>query len=80
MLNAYAITFGALLVAMGRPGERLVERLVFLAGITVFTVASLAVARVVQAVGAAAPYARRWHCCRLFGGTGPPRAAGRHRQ
>ncbi|MFJ3306884.1 MFS transporter [Streptomyces sp. NPDC086549] len=65
VLNAYAITFAALLVVAGRAGDRIGQRPVFLAGITVFTLASLAcalapnlgtlvVARVVQAVGASA--------------------------
>ncbi|MGW0816505.1 MFS transporter [Streptomyces viridiviolaceus] len=65
VLNAYAITFGALLVVAGRTGDRIGRRPVFLAGISVFTLASLGcalapnletlvVARVVQAVGASA--------------------------
>ncbi|MFF3150864.1 MFS transporter, partial [Streptomyces sp. NPDC057927] len=65
VLNAYAITFAALLVVAGRAGDRIGQRPVFLAGIAVFTLASLGcalapnlgtliVARVVQAVGASA--------------------------
>ncbi|MFE0629388.1 MFS transporter [Streptomyces sp. NPDC058864] len=65
VLNAYAITFAALLVLAGRAGDRIGQRPVFLTGIAVFTLASLACAlapnlgtlvgaRVVQAVGAAA--------------------------
>jgi EmrB/QacA subfamily drug resistance transporter len=65
ILNAYAIAFAALLVVAGRAGDRIGQRPVFLAGIAVFTLASLAcalapnleilvLARVVQAVGAAA--------------------------
>ena len=65
VLNAYAITLGALLVVLGRLGDRIGQRPVFLAGVVVFTVASigcavaptlwvLVLARVVQAVGAAA--------------------------
>lgn len=65
VLNAYAITFAALLVVAGRAGDRVGQRPVFLAGIAVFTLASLGcalapnlgtliVARVVQAVGASA--------------------------
>ncbi|MFJ7947816.1 MFS transporter [Streptomyces sp. NPDC096354] len=65
VLNAYAITFAALLVVAGRVGDRIGQRPVFLAGIAVFTLASLGcalapdlgtlvVARVVQAVGASA--------------------------
>ncbi|MFD9003714.1 MFS transporter [Streptomyces sp. NPDC059582] len=65
VLNAYAITFAALLVAAGRAGDRIGQRPVFLTGIAVFTLASLAcalapnlplliAARVVQAAGAAA--------------------------
>ncbi|MFD9127026.1 MFS transporter [Kitasatospora sp. NPDC059571] len=65
ILNAYAIAFAALLVVAGRAGDRMGQRPVFLAGIAVFTVASLGcalapdlgvliVARVVQATGAAA--------------------------
>ncbi|POX58739.1 hypothetical protein C3492_36505 [Streptomyces sp. Ru62] len=65
VLNAYAITFAALLVVAGRAGDRIGQRPVFLIGIAVFTLASLGcalapnlgtlvVARIVQAVGAAA--------------------------
>ena len=65
VLNAYAITLAALLVVVGRIGDRIGQRPVFLAGVVVFTLASaacalapdlwvLVVARVVQAVGAAA--------------------------
>ncbi|MEV6837161.1 MFS transporter [Streptomyces sp. NPDC051133] len=65
VLNAYAITLAALLVVAGRAGDRIGQRPVFLAGIAVFTLASLGcalapdlgtlvVARVLQAVGASA--------------------------
>ena len=65
VLNAYALTLAALLVVMGRLGDRVGQRPVFLAGVAVFTLASLAcaaaptlwalvLARVVQATGAAA--------------------------
>ncbi|MFI6074444.1 MFS transporter [Actinoplanes sp. NPDC051343] len=65
VLNAYAITLAALLVVAGRLGDRIGQRPIFLAGVAVFTVASLGcalapnlgllvVARVVQAIGAAA--------------------------
>ncbi|MGW2562418.1 MFS transporter [Streptomyces sp. NPDC001514] len=65
VLNAYTITFAALLVVAGRAGDRIGQRPVFLTGIAVFTLASLGcalapnlgtlvVARVVQAVGASA--------------------------
>jgi EmrB/QacA subfamily drug resistance transporter len=65
VLNAYAITLAALLVVIGRLGDRIGQRPVFLAGVVVFTLASLGcamaptlwalvLARVVQAVGAAA--------------------------
>ncbi|MFJ7073531.1 DHA2 family efflux MFS transporter permease subunit [Streptomyces sp. NPDC098781] len=65
VLNAYAITFAALLVVAGRAGDRIGQRPVFLIGIAVFTLASLGcalapnldtlvAARVVQAAGAAA--------------------------
>ncbi|MGI5414102.1 MFS transporter [Streptomyces chartreusis] len=65
VLNAYAIALAALLVVAGRMGDRVGQRPVFLAGVTVFTLASLAcalapdlwtlvIARVVQAAGAAA--------------------------
>ncbi|GAA4519026.1 MFS transporter [Actinoallomurus oryzae] len=65
VLNAYAITLAALLVVLGRAGDRIGQRPVFIAGVVVFTGASVAcalapdlgvlvVARVVQAAGAAA--------------------------
>jgi MFS family permease len=65
VLNAYAITLAALLVVAGRLGDRIGQRPVFLAGVILFTLASVAcaaaptlgwlvAARVVQAVGAAA--------------------------
>lgn len=64
VLNAYAITLAALLVVAGRLGDRIGQRPVFVGGIVVFTLASLAcalaptlwvlvAARVVQAAGAA---------------------------
>ena len=65
VLNAYAITLAALLVVLGRAGDRIGQRPVFIAGVVVFALASLAcalaptlwvlvLARVVQAAGAAA--------------------------
>jgi EmrB/QacA subfamily drug resistance transporter len=65
VLNAYAISFAALLVAAGRLADRAGQRQVFLAGMTLFTAASaacaaapglafLVAARAVQAAGAAA--------------------------
>ncbi|MED7949704.1 MFS transporter [Streptomyces sp. BE303] len=65
VLNGYAIVFAALLVPAGRLADRIGHRTVFLAGLTVFTIASalcalapsvgwLDAARVVQAAGAAA--------------------------
>ncbi|MFB6892028.1 MFS transporter, partial [Kitasatospora sp. NPDC056327] len=65
VLNGYAIVFAALLVPAGRLADRIGHRKVFLAGLTVFTVASvlcalapavgwLDAARVLQAAGAAA--------------------------
>lgn len=65
ILNAYAVVYAALLVPMGRLTDRYGRRSGFVAGLIVFTAASLAcgfapgvwwlvAARVVQAVGAAA--------------------------
>jgi len=65
VLNAYAVTLAALLVPAGRWGDRIGHRQVFLAGVALFTVASLlcalapnlgllVAARVLQAAGAAA--------------------------
>src|SRR5947209_12107927 len=67
ILNAYAIVFAALLVPAGRSADRLGRRRSFLAGLALFTAASalcaaapsvslLVVARVIQAVGAAAVF------------------------
>jgi EmrB/QacA subfamily drug resistance transporter len=65
VLNAYAIALAALLVVVGRAADRLGQRPVFLVGVAVFTLASVAcaaaptlgvlvAARAVQAAGAAA--------------------------
>ncbi|MFF7953334.1 MFS transporter [Streptomyces griseorubiginosus] len=65
VLNAYAIVLAALLVVAGRLGDRIGQRPVFLTGVSVFTLASLAcalapdlgtlvAARALQAAGAAA--------------------------
>ena len=65
VLNAYTIVFAAMLIPAGKLADRVGHRKVFLAGSTVFTVASMAcglapsaelliVFRIVQAVGAAA--------------------------
>jgi EmrB/QacA subfamily drug resistance transporter len=65
VLNAYTIVFAAMLIPAGKLADRVGHRSVFLAGSTVFTVASMAcglapsaelliVFRIVQAVGAAA--------------------------
>jgi EmrB/QacA subfamily drug resistance transporter len=64
VLNAYALTFGGLLLLGGRAGDLLGRRRMFMAGIALFTVASLAgglattaplllAARAVQGVGGA---------------------------
>ena len=64
VLNAYALTFGGLLLLGGRAGDILGRRRVFIAGIALFTAASLAgglatsapwllAARAVQGVGGA---------------------------
>jgi EmrB/QacA subfamily drug resistance transporter len=64
VLNAYALTFGGLLLLGGRAGDILGRRRTFIAGIVLFTLASLAggtasgpgwliAARAVQGVGAA---------------------------
>jgi EmrB/QacA subfamily drug resistance transporter len=65
VLNGYAVTLAALLIPAGRLGDRVGHRRVFLAGIALFTVSSVAcavapnvgvlvAARVAQAAGAAA--------------------------
>ena len=65
VLNAYAVTLAAVLIPAGRLGDRIGHRQVFLIGIAVFTLASVAcaaapnivflvIARVAQAAGAAA--------------------------
>src|SRR5688500_5819101 len=64
VVNAYLIAFGGLLLLAGRAGDLLGQRRVFLAGLAIFTVASLLcaiaqtqemliVARFVQGVGGA---------------------------
>jgi EmrB/QacA subfamily drug resistance transporter len=64
VLNAYALTFGGLLLLGGRAGDILGRREAFMAGLTIFTLASLAgglagsaglllAARAVQGVGGA---------------------------
>ncbi len=69
VLNAYALTFGGLLLLGGRAGDILGRRRVFLAGLALFTVASLAgglatsapwllAARAAQGVGGADRHAR----------------------
>src|ERR1700704_4410166 len=65
VINAYALTFGGLLLLGGRAGDLFGRRRMFVLGAALFTVASLAggladsatlllVARVVQGIGAAA--------------------------
>jgi EmrB/QacA subfamily drug resistance transporter len=65
ILNGYAIVFAALLVPAGRIADRVGQKRVFIAGLTLFTIASalcavapgtafLIVARLIQAAGAAA--------------------------
>src|SRR3954462_8228670 len=65
VVNAFLVTFGSLLLLAGRLGDLLGRRRVFLAGVTVFTLASLLcgvapsqgaliAARLLQGVGAAA--------------------------
>jgi EmrB/QacA subfamily drug resistance transporter len=64
VLNAYTLTYAALLITAGRLGDRFGQRTLFAVGLTVFTAASAAcglaqdptqliVARVLQAVGGA---------------------------
>jgi len=66
VVNAYLIAFGGLLLLAGRIGDLVGQRRVFLSGLTVFTVASLAcgiaqdqvtliAARFVQGVGGRSP-------------------------
>lgn len=65
ILNAYAVVFAALLIPMGRIGDRYGNRRVFILGLSLFTLSSAACAaatsvwmlvafRAVQAIGAAA--------------------------
>ncbi len=65
ILNAYAVTYAALLVPLGRLADRYGRRTIFLAGLALFTIASIGCAlsgdvwvlvgsRVAQAAGAAA--------------------------
>src|ERR1039457_1726297 len=88
VLNAYAISFAALLVAAGRLGDRIGQRRVFLAGMALFTVASaacaaapdlalLVAARAIQAAGAAALIPTS--LALLLAATAPERRSGRVR-
>jgi MFS family permease len=71
VVNAYLIAFGGLLLLAGRFGDLLGRKRVFLAGLALFTVASLlcgaaqsqgmlVVARFVQGVGGAMTSASSW--------------------
>lgn len=99
VLNGYAIVFAALLVPMGRWADRVGRRRGFLLGLTLFTAASaacalsptlwlLVVARLLQAVGAAAltpsslgllvstvPEAKRAGAVRIWAASGAAAAA-----
>src|SRR5580704_4597616 len=71
VLNAYALTFGGLLLLGGRAGDVLGRRTTFMAGLALFTLASLAgglatspamllAARAVQGVGGRSRPPRSW--------------------
>jgi MFS family permease len=81
VMNGYTLTFGGLLLLGGRAGDILGRRRMFLAGIVIFTLASLAgglatsaavllAARAVQGIGARSP---RPPCSRSSS-AGSPRA------
>ena len=77
VLNAYTLTFGGLLLLGGRAGDILGRRRVFIAGIALFTAASLAGGLATSAPHAArrARHAGRWRRDRLA-----RRAGADHRQ
>jgi len=77
VVNAYLIAFGGLLLLAGRIGDLVGQRRVFLSGLTVFTVASLAcgiaqdqvtliAARFVQGVGGRSPRPSSSHIVTMF--------------
>src|SRR5260370_23251122 len=89
VINAYALTFGGLLLLGGRAGDLFGRRRMFVIGIVVFTLGSLAggfatnatwliVARAAQGVGAAivAPTARSLIADTFRAGSEPNRALG----
>ena len=85
VLNAYTLTFGGLLLLGGRAGDILGRRRVFIAGIALFTAASLAGGLATSAAVAArrARRAGRRRRHRLARGAGPdrvqlPRGPGAH--
>jgi MFS family permease len=62
VVNAYAIAFGGLLLLGGRAGDRLGRRRVFVAGLLLFSAASLlgGFAPLTQAAPVSAPAAAAW--------------------
>jgi len=75
VVNGYALAFGGLLLLGGRAGDLFGRRRVFVTGVLLFTLGSLAggfattstwliMARVAQGVGAAIVATARWACTR----------------
>ena len=84
VVNAYTLAFGGLLLLGGRSGDLLGRRRIFISGIALFALGSLAggfatdqafllIARVVQGIGGASPHPPR---CRLSPSPSPRAGSG----
>jgi MFS family permease len=79
VLNAYTLTFGGLLLLGGRAGDILGRRRMFLAGIILFTLASLAGGLATEAWWPHPPCSPWWWAASRRAGSGPGRSASTRR-